>query len=97
MLTDIQRAMLGDHEAATRLTEQGVLIPCPFCGNAFPMKDESNLYGFRIRCPMCETTFSRDYYGTGRGELGQKRTIEAWNTRAPIPSAEEIERLEAKP
>lgn len=31
MLTDIQRAMLGDHDAAARLTERGVLIPC--CGN----------------------------------------------------------------
>ena len=31
MLTDIQRAMLGDHEAAARLTEQGALIPCPWC------------------------------------------------------------------
>lgn len=26
-MTDIQRAMLGDHEAAARLAEQGVLIP----------------------------------------------------------------------
>ena len=32
-MTDIQRAMLGDHEAAARLTERGVLVPCPFCGN----------------------------------------------------------------
>ena len=31
MLTDIQRAMLGDREAAERLTEQGVLLPCPWC------------------------------------------------------------------
>ena len=31
MLTDIQRAMLGDHDAAARLTEQGVMIPCR-CG-----------------------------------------------------------------
>jgi hypothetical protein len=28
-MTDIQRAMLGDHEAAARLTEQGVLLECP--------------------------------------------------------------------
>ena len=34
MLTDIQRAMLGDHEAAKRLTEQGVLLACPMCGKA---------------------------------------------------------------
>ena len=32
-MNDIQRAMLGDHDAAARLTERGVLVPCPFCGN----------------------------------------------------------------
>lgn len=26
-MTDIQRAMLGDHDAAARLTERGVAIP----------------------------------------------------------------------
>lgn len=31
-MTDEQKALLGDHEAAKRLTEQGVLLPCPFCG-----------------------------------------------------------------
>ena len=31
MLTDIQRAMLGDHDAAARLTERGELLPCR-CG-----------------------------------------------------------------
>ena len=31
-MTDEQRALLGDHEAAKRLTEAGVLVPCPFCG-----------------------------------------------------------------
>ena len=33
-MTDIQRAMLGDHDAAARLTEQGVAIPCPSCAGA---------------------------------------------------------------
>lgn len=32
MLTDIQRAMLGDHEAAKRLTDAGVLS-YPECCN----------------------------------------------------------------
>ena len=31
MNKDIRAAMLGDHEAAKRLTDAGVLIPCPFC------------------------------------------------------------------
>lgn len=28
---DKTRALLGDHEAAKRLTEAGVLLACPFC------------------------------------------------------------------
>nr|DAP75506.1 MAG TPA: restriction alleviation protein [Caudoviricetes sp.] len=31
-MDDIKRALLGDHEAARRLTDAGVLLPCPFCG-----------------------------------------------------------------
>ena len=30
-MDDIKRALLGDHEAARRLTDAGVLIPCPGC------------------------------------------------------------------
>ena len=32
-MDDVKLAMLGSKEAAKRLTEQGVLIPCSFCGN----------------------------------------------------------------
>lgn len=30
-MDEIRRALLGDHKAAKRLTEQGVLLPCPWC------------------------------------------------------------------
>lgn len=30
-MTDERKALLGDKEAAKRLTERGVLVPCPFC------------------------------------------------------------------
>lgn len=30
-MDDKTRALLGDHEAAKRLTDAGVLLPCPFC------------------------------------------------------------------
>lgn len=33
MLTDKELALLGDHEAAKRLTDAGVLVPC-MCGGA---------------------------------------------------------------
>ena len=32
-MDDIKLALLGSKEAAKRLTEEGVLVPCPFCGN----------------------------------------------------------------
>lgn len=92
-MNDVKRALLGDQEAARRLTAAGVLLPCK-CGNEFPMIEETSTHGIRIRCPICETTFTRDFYETGRGELGKKRTIEAWNTRAPILTPEELEMLE---
>ena len=31
-MDDARAALLGDHEAAKRLTEAGVLAPCPWCG-----------------------------------------------------------------
>lgn len=33
-MTAERRALLGDHEASKRLSEAGVLVPCPFCGGA---------------------------------------------------------------
>ena len=32
-MTDTEKALLGDKEAAKRLTEKGVLVPC-MCGGA---------------------------------------------------------------
>lgn len=32
-MDDIKRALLGDHDAAKRLTERGELLPCPYCKN----------------------------------------------------------------
>ena len=30
MIEDVRAALLGDHEAARRLTDAGVLVACPF-------------------------------------------------------------------
>lgn len=98
-MDDKTRALLGNRAAQERLTEAGMLLPCPFCGNEFPMVQERNLGGLRIRCPMCNVSFTRDYYETGRGQLGKQRTIEAWNTRAAILPPEQmaaLERMEEK-
>ena len=84
-MTDlVRRAQLGDREAQEECTRQGIVLPCQ-CGNEFPTITETNLRGIEIRCPSCNTTFTRDYYSTGRGELGRVRTLEAWNARQGPP------------
>lgn len=56
------------------------LKPCPFCGYNCQTITYSNTEGWRVRCPHCNITFTRDYYER-RGELGKQRLIEAWNRR----------------
>lgn len=62
MSNDIRAAMLGDHEAAKRLTEQGVLLPCPFCGREVELRRVSSAYTsnptiirdkWTVECPKC--------------------------------------------
>ena len=44
MNDDIRLALLGDHEAAKRVTEQGVLLPCPWCGSGVKLRKTSSKY-----------------------------------------------------
>ena len=85
-MTDIQRTLLGDHEAAKRLTEKGVLVPCPFCGGVPIMR---NLVGglYSVKCYRCDAQISGSF-------ITKEYAISVWNTRAPILSAEEMEMLE---
>lgn len=43
-MDDMRHALLGDHEAAKRLTEAGVLLPCPFCGGEVRLRRVSSAY-----------------------------------------------------
>ena len=83
-MTDEKRAILGDHEAAKRLTDAEVVLPCPFCnGSADIEYDTIEPYQFVAYCQNCGV-----YEGTYDTE---KQARLAWNTRAP--SAEEMEML----
>ena len=87
VMTDIQRAMLGDHEAAARLTEQGMLLECPFCGGeAMVEYDTTEPFEYAVFCGDCGVmpTTSED----------EQVARLAWNTRAPLLTPEQIERLE---
>ena len=88
-MDDVKLALLGDHEAAKRLTEAGIQIPCPICG------EEK-----RVRVAIWERILI-DYYGvcencncTGPVEDTERAALLAWNTRAPILSESELKKLE---
>lgn len=104
-MDDIKRALLGDHEAARRLTESGVMLPCAHCGNdsrnrivmSFK-KDKKKRFGeyydvCTIYCECCTETVRQA--GLGR-DSAEKNALLRWNTRAPILGAEEMEMLEEK-
>lgn len=75
-MTDEQKALLGDKEAAKRLTELGALVPCPWCGGIPTVK---NLAGdcCTIKCYRCDTEL-------GGRWLKKGSAIKAWNTRAAV-------------
>ena len=82
---DIKLALLGDHEAAKRLTDAGVLVPCPGCGGE-NAKHRAVMACVMIECPC-------GFMAAGY-DLEEARRI--WNTRAPILSSREMEMLDAK-
>ena len=85
-MTDIKHALLGDHEAAKRLTDAGVLVPC--CGKAPNFHHFVGLGAWAVECSVNghihNTTLCSSEY--------ESRL--AWNTRAPILSESELKKLE---
>ena len=84
VVDDIKLALLGNQEAAKRLTDAGVLLPCPGC------RGEDTKHRAVMACVMIECLCG--FMAAGY-DLEEARQI--WNTRAPILSAEEMEMLEA--
>lgn len=85
-MDEIRRALLGDKEAAKRLTEKGVLVPCPRCGKAGVLHSIDNCKTIYAACPVCGI-MTRAYKGHEQARL-------AWNTRAPILSKREMEMID---
>lgn len=88
MNKDISAAMLGDHEAAKRLTEAGVLVPC--CGEAPKLHCFMGLRAWAVECSV-----NGHIHNTPLCDSEYKARL-AWNARAPIMSAEEMEMLDGK-
>ena len=88
-MTDEQKALLGDHEAAKRLTEKGVLVPCAHC------KGRAVLVEGTLQAPGRYSAVCGECFTATTWCVAKEDAIGRWNTRAPILSAEEMERLEA--
>lgn len=118
----IKRALLGDHDAAKRLTDAGVLLGCPYCKSNQVRIDYKQItvcingldmpvkrYTYSGRCNKCHARgpsvggrvviclgkmdgIKRPSWATSTKELEYKARL-AWNTRAPILSESEMEKL----
>lgn len=84
-MTDfVRRALLGDREAQKECTAQGIALPCPCCGSEAKLKQLSGRWAVCCKKNCVGTRIFND----------QTRPLAAWNTRAPVLSADEIEMLE---
>ena len=98
-MTDEKRALRGDHEAAKRLTDAGVLVPCPFCeGEAEYIEKGNEQIGLKETVVRCKTCGLEQVHKWRRYKFSfdfvRSDTRLAWNTRAPILSSKEMEMLE---
>lgn len=70
-----RRALLGDRQAQEECTRQGIVLPCPLCGNTNIIT--SNWGMWRCWCPECRAK-SDDC-------LRERDAIKQWNTRPAPP------------
>ena len=85
-MDDIKLAMCGNREAAKRLTNAGVLVPCALCNGSGVLDSDHIASIFWILCTGCGMQ-------TEAFEIEEKARL-AWNTRAPILSESELKKLE---
>lgn len=99
-MDDVKLALLGDRATQERLTEAGVLLPCPFC-HANPttrIRVKAKFVEMVVVCFKCGTskTASVEICDTEFDKLnsGMKMAMKEWNTRAAILTPEQLEALE---
>ena len=89
-MDDIKRALLGNKEAAKRLTDAGVLVPCAHC------KGRAVLVEGTLQAPGRYSVVCGECFNATTWCVSKEDAIGRWNTRAPILSAEEMEMLHGK-
>lgn len=81
-MTDVEKALRGDHKAAKRVTEARVLLPCPSCRGDEIMISRGSLLSLRtigsywISC--------MDYGMQTEIKATEFEARLAWNTRATV-------------
>lgn len=85
-MDDIKLAMLGSKEAAKRLTDKGVLLPC--CGAAPNLRRFMGLKAWAVECSV-----NGHIHNTPLCDSEYKARL-AWNARAPILSESEMKKME---
>lgn len=85
-MDDIKLAMLGNKEAAKRLTEAGVLVLC--CGKPPILKFHFGIKAWTVECAVNGHIHNTGFCST------KERAIDTWNTRAPVLSESELKKLE---
>lgn len=101
MMDDYRRALLGDREAARRLTDEGMLLPCHRCGGRAELEEQIEdpprrgvKAMVRIVCTRCRFALTSSVKRDMESADERMRLIELWNTRAQVLSAKEMSELE---
>lgn len=89
-MDDIKLAMLGSKEAAKRLTDAGMLVPCWRCGVDAEI-EELHTGGKPLYAVVCKKHHCGAY---GCAHQSKIDAISYWNTRTPILSESELKKLE---
>lgn len=100
-MDDIKLAQLGDKEAAKRLTDAGVLVPCHRCGGRAEFEEQVEAplrrgvkASVRVICTRCRFALTSSVKWDMESADERMRLIELWNTRAQVLSAKEMAELE---
>lgn len=86
MLSEKDRALLGDREAQEAITARGELLPCPFCGGAAVKRGFTTRGAKWVSCADCICD----------GETGMtpKEAVRNWNHRQTLLTPTQMAVLE---